>query len=225
MPAGEPFVPQTRPMAFLSDIHGNLAALKAVLAELERRGVKDVFVAGDLLYGGDEPHEVWLELQRVGAKCTRGLSDVALASLDAEKVASAVDKGGERERTLAERFVKTRAAVGDLVLERLRRLPEKLRLPLLDGGELVMVHGSPADPSEEIAHDLDDEEVRARIGDDPADIVVCGGTHVPFDRAYEDLRIVNVGSVGSAPEGRVAHFTVITPRVDGTTVEQAWVEY
>jgi predicted phosphodiesterase len=224
MPA-EPFVPQTRPMAFLSDIHGNLAALKAVLTELQRRGIGDIFVAGDLLYGGDEPLEVWLELQKIGARCTRGLSDMALAALETERLEGEATKGGERERALADRFLRTRTAVGDLVLERLRRLPEKIRLPLLDGGELVMVHGSPADPSEEIGHDLDDDEIRARIGDDPADIVVCGSTHVPFDRAYEDLRIVNVGSVGSAPEGRIAHFTVITPRVDGSTVEQAWVEY
>jgi predicted phosphodiesterase len=208
-------------MAFLSDIHGNLKALEAVLAELGRREVKDIFVAGDLLYGGDHPLEVWLRLQQVGARCTRGLSDTALVALDPAAFTPTTDRDRER----AKRFLETRNALGDLVLERVRRLPERLRLPLLDGGELVMVHGSPADPSEEIAHDHDDEEVRARIGDDPADIVICGATHVPFDRIYEEVRIVNVGSVGDSPEGKVAHYTVITPRVDGVEIDQAWVNY
>jgi predicted phosphodiesterase len=217
----EPFAPATRPMAFLSDIHGNLPALEAVLVELGRRDVKDVFVAGDLVFGGEHPLEVWLRLQQIGARCTRGLSDTALVALDLTSFTPQTD----RERERAKRFLQTRTALGDLVLERLRRLPERLRLPLLDGGELMMVHGSPADPSEEIAHDIDDEELRARIADDPADIVVCGATHVPFDRVYEDIRIINVGSVGDAPEGKNAHYTVITPRIDGVEIDQSWVSY
>ena len=47
--------PASEPMGFLSDVHGNLPALEAVLEELKRRGVRDVFIAGDLLLGGDEP--------------------------------------------------------------------------------------------------------------------------------------------------------------------------
>jgi hypothetical protein len=48
---------------------------------------------------------------------------------------------------------------------------------------------------------------------------------VPFDRTIDDVRVVNVGSVGDAPEGRVAHYTVVTPALEGARVEQAWVEY
>ena len=50
--------PAAAPIAFLSDIHGNLLALDTVLAELERLGVKRLYVAGDLLLGGEEPLEV-----------------------------------------------------------------------------------------------------------------------------------------------------------------------
>ena len=46
-------------MAFLSDVHGNLEALEAVLGELARRGVKDIYVAGDHLLGGEAPLEVF----------------------------------------------------------------------------------------------------------------------------------------------------------------------
>jgi predicted phosphodiesterase len=64
------------------------------------------------------------------------------------------------------------------------------------------------------------------VDDDPADIVVCGGSHVAFQRDIDDVvRILGVGSVGAAPEGRIAHYAVLTPRMDGTLVEQTWVEY
>jgi hypothetical protein len=94
-----------------------------------------------------------------------------------------------------------RRDLGDLILARLARLPQMVRLPLDDGGELVLVHGSPSDPTEPLSHDMSDEEISALLGDDPADVVVCGGSHVPFDRVVAGVRIINVGSVGEAPRG------------------------
>ena len=93
----------------------------------------------------------------------------------------------------------TRDALGDLILQRIRRLPTHARIPLEDGGELLLVHGSPADPGEALTHDMSDEEINALIGDDPADVVVCGASHVPFDRMVGGVRVINVGSVGEAP--------------------------
>ena len=115
-----------------------------------------------------------------------------------------------------------RDALGDLILERLRRLPTHQRLPLEDGGELLLVHGSPADPGEALTHDMSDEEINALLGDDPADVVVCGMSHVPFERTVGGVRIVNVGSVGEAPGAgpRVAHATWIESTPRGVFVEQ-----
>ena len=96
---------------------------------------------------------------------------------------------------------------------------------MVDGRELVMTHGSPADHHVEISHDLDETEVLALVQGDPADLFLCGATHVPFDRTIDDVRVVNVGSVGDSPEGRVAHFTIVTPALEGAMVEQTWVEY
>lgn len=208
-------------MAFLADIHGNLPALEAVLAELRSRGVKDIYVAGDLLYGGDQPLEVWKLLQEVKARCVRGLSDAALASVDPDSL----DPADDDEARMADKFRETRRQLGDLVVERLRRLPETLRVPLVDGRELLMVHGSPSDPGTEITHDMEDEELLARLADDPADLVVCGGNHVPFHRQVDEVELVSVGSVGAAPEGRVAHFAIVSPRLDGADVSQLWTEY
>lgn len=211
----------SKPMAFLSDVHGNLAALEAVLRDLRARGVQDVYVAGDLLYGGDEPLQVWKRLQDVKARCVRGLSDEALATVNPESL----EPASEHEAHMAQKFAETRQQLGDLVIERLRRLPDRLRVPLVDGSELLLVHGSPADPSTEITHDMSDEEVEVLLGDDPADIVVCGSSHVSFRRELAGVHVIGIGSVGASPEGRVAHYVIITPRMDGAEVNPLWVEY
>jgi predicted phosphodiesterase len=66
-----------------------------------------------------------------------------------------------------------------------------------------------------------DEEINALLGDDPADVVVCGASHVPFDRVVGGVRIVNVGSVGEAPGAgpRIAHATWIESTPRGLQVE------
>jgi predicted phosphodiesterase len=213
--------PAAGPIAFLSDVHGNITALEVVLTELERLDVKRVYVAGDLLLGGDEPLEVWQRLQALGAICTRGPSDLALGSVDPGSLVP-ID---EEQRRQARLFSGTRNAIGDLVAERLRRLPDQQRIPLVDGREVLMVHGSPADSNREISHDLSDDEVLGLLNDDPADIIVCGSTHVPFQRTVAEYHIVNVGSVGAAPEGQVAHYTVLTPRMSNADILQDWISY
>jgi putative phosphoesterase len=208
-------------MAFISDIHGNLPALEAVLDELERRQARDIFVAGDLLLGGDEPLEVWRKLQSIGARCVCGPSDLALASVDA----GALRPQDENEREKIQAFLSTQTKLGELVKKQLAQLPRFLRIPMIDGSELLLVHGSPKDAFETIGHELDDEELRAMIEDDPADVVVCGGTHVAFARTLDSVQVINVGSVGAAPEGRFAHYSIVFPSSSGSHFEQSFVEY
>jgi predicted phosphodiesterase len=213
--------PASGPVLFISDVHGQLDALNAVLEETGPRGVTRIYVAGDLLTGGPDPLGVWRRLSELKAMCVRGVSDSALCSVDISKLVPL----NEREREKLDQFLRTRKAVGELVLESLRRLPLSLRVPLIDGSEVVIVHGSPADPLQEISQDMDDDEVLALVADDPADVVICGASHVPFQRALEGVHVVNVGSVGAAPEGRVAHYTILTPTPGLRTVEQNWVDY
>jgi len=213
--------PLSSPTAFLADVHGNLPALEAVLAELAARAVTGVYVAGDLLLGGRHPLEVWRRLERVGARCVAGPSDVALARVAPD----ALRPAGAGEAARAAAFDETRRALGDVVVHQLGALPYKLRLPLIDGREILLVHGSPADPFEALTHDQEEDEARALLGGDVADIVVCGASHVPFRRTIDEIEVVNVGSVGEAPEGDFAHYTVISPRVNGADVQQFWVEY
>ncbi len=213
--------PVATPMAFLSDIHGNLPALDAVLAVLRQREVTTIFACGDHLLGGPDPLGVWRRLREVEARCTRGVGDAALAQIDGSKLEASTDE--ERERL--ETFRSAQEAIGELVRKQLMQLPESLRVPMIDGRELLMVHGSPADPTVELTHDLDDRELEARIDDDPADLIICGASHVPFRRDVAEWTVINVGSVGEAPEGRNAHFTILRPRMDGIEVHQDHVAY
>ena len=211
----------------VSDIHGNLDALRAVLATAERRAFHKLLVAGDIVFPGPQPLETFRRLSAAGAMMVQGVSDKALCTLDP----AALSPRSEHERKMIDRMKAVRAELGDLVLERIKRLPTHVRLPLEDGGELLLVHGSPFDPAEAITFDMSDEEVDALLGDDPADVVVCGMSHTPFHRMLGDVHIVGVGSVGEAPDGLdappsqsgarplVAHATWIESTPQGVVVE------
>ena len=214
-------------MLCLSDVQGNLDALRAVLATAERRSFQKLIVAGDIVFPGSSPLETWRRLTAAGAVLIQGLGDKALAMLEPGNITAVT--AHERER-LAQ-FKRTHDELGELILERLRRLPNEVRIPLEDGRELLVCHGSPVDPSEAMTFDMSDEEINALIGDDPADVIVCGMSHVPFDRMIGEVRVINVGSVGDAPDGRaslalppqVAHATWIESTAAGVTVDQVTV--
>lgn len=201
----------------ISDIHGELNALRAVLATAERRGYQKLLVAGDLCFPGPEPVETWRTLQREQAICVQGVTDKALASMDPVRLEELASDPAQK--AMARKFLEARKAIGELVVERLRRLPTHHRIELEDGRELLLVHGSPEDPTEPITHDLDDDEILALIGDDPADVIVCGMSHSPFVREIDDITVINVGSVGEAPGGGVAHATFIETSPQGIIID------
>jgi predicted phosphodiesterase len=198
----------------LSDIHGHAEALQAVLVEAERRGFERVLVAGDLCFPGPAPLAVWKLLMSVNATFVPGLTDRALASLDLV----AVRPSTPHERERLERLRATREELGELILARLAKAAPVVRIPLQNADELVLVHGSPHDPSEGMSHEMSDEELSALIGDDPADVIVCGMTHVPFERHVCGVQIVNAGSVGEAPGG-AAHGTLLRVLPTGYEIE------
>jgi hypothetical protein len=134
------------------------------------------------------------------------------------------------ERARLQLLRRARAELGAPILAKLAALPSSVRVPLpfangpLAGAELLLVHGSPADPTEPFTHDMTDDEIRALLGDDPADVILCGGSHVPFDRTVMGVRVINVGSVGEAvgamAGGRHADATFLDFSSGGLFVEQ-----
>jgi predicted phosphodiesterase len=205
-------------MRFLcvSDIHGHAAALRAVIEEARAREFHQLLVCGDLLFPGPEPLATWKILVEHGALCVQGVVDRAVASVDPRSLKPENDEQAAR----IEQLVAAKAALGELIVARLGKLAMTARLPLESGDELLVVHGSPADPTEAMTFDMSDEEINALVGDDPADIVVCGASHVPFVRKLDDVDIVGVGSVGEAPGGIVAHATLIDSTPVGVSLDQ-----
>ncbi len=183
----------------LSDVHGHADALAAVLATAERRGYDRIIVAGDLCFSRARPARDLAPPRQQAARSPSRASATGpwRPSTSAESPA----RGATTSGRASDRLVAVRRELGELILARLARLPQEVRLPLGDGGELVVVHGSPADPTEALSHDMSDAELLALIGDDPADVIICGGSHVPFDREVGGVRVINVGSVGEAPAG------------------------
>jgi diadenosine tetraphosphatase ApaH/serine/threonine PP2A family protein phosphatase len=170
----------------------------------------------------------WRRLSQLRALCVQGVGDRALATLDT----TVVRPRDDFEKRRLKRLLEVRAELGGGVLEKLAKLPRLARQPLEGGRQLLIVHGSPLDPLEPMSHDMDDGTLAHMLGDDPADVVLCGGSHVPFDRMISrpgteegprETRIINLGSVGEAPcgdESRFAHATFVESMDDGIEVEQ-----
>lgn len=209
-------------MRFLcvSDIHGHAAALRRVLEEAGNREFHQLIVCGDTLFPGPEPLETWKLLVERRALCVQGVGDRALYEVDPDKLAPTTHEGRERLGRLRD----VRAAVGDLIIARLGKLPTQARLPLESGREALVVHGSPSDPTEPMCPEMDDDELARLLGNDPADLVVCGASHVPFLRQLGDVQVVSVGSVGESPAEGYAHGTIIDASLSGISIEQFDVE-
>lgn len=189
----------------VSDIHGHQHALEAVIEEANAHGWDQLVACGDHCFPGPEPLKVWETLRRHNALVVQGVGDRALARIDPSKLQPSSDAEKQRAQRLAE----VRSELGDLILARLGRLPTTATLPLESGQTMLVVHGSPRDPTEAFTEAMSDDEMRGLLGDEYAELIVCGGSHEAFDRVLEDVRIVNVGSIGEAPGGGYATACII----------------
>ncbi len=194
-------------VAALCDIHGNLPALEAVLAEVERERVDAVVVGGDVV-GGPFPAEVFDRVASLsGARFVRGNADRLVVEGVAEHD---VDWSAERER------------LGDARLATIAAWPLTVALEIEGLGRTLFCHAIPTADEPIFTKITPDEDVARLIGDVEAELVVCGHTHVQFDRQLRNgLRVVNAGSVGMPYEGRRGAFWALL----GPTVELRRTEY
>ena len=174
-------------IAVLSDIHGNLGALEAVIADFRRRGVERAVDLGDLLSGPLQPRETADRLIGLGWPTIAGNHERQVLNDPPERM-SASDRHAAGELRADQR-------------EWLRRLPPRLRLD----GEVLLVHGTAASDLECFLETVDAGGMRAasaaevaqRAGVEPARLILCGHTHVPRAVRLDDGRlVVNPGSVG-----------------------------
>ena len=150
------------PVATLYDIHGNLRALEAVLAEIPDDAT--IVVGGDVCVGGERPGETLELLRSLG------------------------------ERVVWVRGNADREPVPELTAEQFAFLQALPPSALLDG--TLYVHASPRNDEDIFTERTPEARIALLFEDVDADVVVCGHTHMQFDRVVGGKRVLNSGSVG-----------------------------
>ncbi|MFC4557283.1 metallophosphoesterase family protein [Virgibacillus kekensis] len=175
-------------VAAIYDIHGNYYALEAVLKEIQHYNVQKVIIGGDLVWG-PQPRKVMDTLMKYKDKF-----NYIMGNADREV---AFSNGEEKSQEFVMELNKWCAEqLTDNQIEFLKTLPENYTLYIDGLGEVLFVHGSPRSDTEAIRFDTPEEEVMEMIQDVKENIIVCGHTHIQFNRLISNKRIVNAGSVG-----------------------------
>ena len=177
--------------AALYDVHGNLLALEAVLAEVPADSM--VVVGGDVV-SGPMPAETLAALRELGHRACfiRGNADREVTAGSTEFHA-----GWVRDR------------LDPAELEFLEALDDTVVLDVDGLGPTLFCHASPRSDLESITMFTPDDRLRPMLAAVEQRTVVCGHTHRQFDRRLDGTRVVNAGSVGRPYEGRQGAFWVL----------------
>ena len=161
--------------------------------------------AGDaqLVFGGDlaagpMPAETLDRIMALDARVLRGNADRALLE--------------EPEGGLIDQWVIDQ--LDDRHREYIAALPEQIELDVDGLGRVLFCHGSPRSDEEMILKTTPDDWLLEMLHGLEADVVVCGHTHMQFDRRVDRWRVVNAGSVGLAYGGPGAHWAMLGPTVE-----------
>jgi putative phosphoesterase len=170
------------PIATLYDVHGNRRALEAVLQEIPEDAT--IVVGGDVVAGGPEPSETLERLRSLGDRVhwLRGNVDRELMP-------------GEHGLAPPEMLDATRAALTDEQIAFLHGLP-----PTVQIGRTLYCHATPRNDLDIFTERTPEERIAPLFADVDADVIVCGHTHMQFDRMIAGKRVINSGSVGSPYE-------------------------
>lgn len=183
-------------VAVVSDVHANLTALEAVIADLKQAGPDLVVHGGDLVGSGAHPAEVIDRVRDLGWPGVQGNSDEML--WNAERVAEYFRPPALQQwREIVSRsIVATATATGDERISWLRALPASW-----SDGVLTVIHARPGDCWRSPGPEATDEELASTYGPLGTARVVYGHIHRPFVRRLTSLTIANSGSVGLPYDG------------------------
>ena len=187
-------------VAVVGDIHGNLAALEAAVADMKRHKPDRIAITGDLLLSGPRPAEVVDRvrgLEADGALVIQGNTDIAVADFDYAAAFPGLDEVPAGHIAAAEW---AHDQLSDEQLDWLRRLPFERRMTV-DSELFLICHGSPGSVTAGFPVDLDPTVTVERATRTDARTIACGHTHVADVRELGRRLIVNPGSCGYAFDG------------------------
>ena len=203
----------TNRVALISDIHGNIDALEAVLEDAKRSGLELFLNAGDAVGFGIYPTQVVETLR----------SPVFLSvvgNVDLETLEEMNHRPSKSSSSVQE------LAVGELSpidAAYLQSLPKQLRLEVY-GRKVLVTHGSPESVDEHIYPDTPERRLRQVAAEASVDLIVTGHTHLQMNREIDGVRFLNPGSVGRPVDGDPrAEYAILN--FDPLTVEFRRVEY
>lgn len=173
-------------VAVISDIHGFSLALAEVLDDIAREpGVDRIVAAGDLCEGGPDPRGALDLLLANGIHLIRGNTDRDLV---------------EGMRT-SKRATWVTEQLGEDGIDQLASLPFDHRVSPAGGrpldDDLLVVHANPFDEYQHIAPSLSDDEMREILGDTRAAVIAFGHIHIAYQRAVDDIQLIDVSAVGN----------------------------
>ncbi|MBA3945803.1 MAG: metallophosphoesterase family protein [Herpetosiphonaceae bacterium] len=179
-------------LAIISDIHGNLAALDAVLRELESERLDQVVCLGDVAATGPQPREVIARLRSLGCAVVMGNADAYL--LDPQP---AVDADEDARKVEAiDRWCAAQLSAADW--EYLRTFQPTIAVPLGGDKQLLCFHGSPRSYNDVISATTSEAELAPMFDGYMATVMVGGHWHFQMLRRYGEGILLNPGSIGLA---------------------------
>lgn len=195
-------------VAALYDIHGNLPALEAVLEDLARAAPDVVVVGGDFVLG-PMPQETVQRLQALGARARfiGGNTEREILKAHAGTVPETVP-WASRVRWAADQLALAQ-------LSFLATLPDTLTVEIEGLGATLFCHGSPRSDEEILTRATSEGRLRDALDGVQARVVVCGHTHMQFDRSLDGIRVINAGSVGMPYEEEPgAYWALLGPAIE-----------
>lgn len=184
-------------IAIVSDIHGNLAALEAVIADLRTQAPDLVLQGGDLPYGGCHAAEVMDRVAELGWPGVVGNTDEVLWNADGlKRMMAEATKLSALLKMIEECAVATRKIIGESRLQQLQALPMEIR-----ERDLVLMHAAPGDVWKAPMDPADEAALQNVYGSIGARTVVYGHIHRPFIKKLSSVTVCNSGSVGMPYDG------------------------
>jgi putative phosphoesterase len=196
-------------IAALYDIHGNLPALEAVLAAVRHAGADAIVVGGDVV-PGPMPRECLdcLAAFELPLHYLRGNGDrVVCAERRGEDVSAEVPPAFREVIRWSATTLTDYDAAG------LAAWPSTLTLAARGLGEVLFCHATPRSDVEIVTRLTAEERLYAAVDGVGASLVVCGHTHMQFDRTVRGIRVVNAGSVGMPFGEPGAYWLLLGPDV------------
>jgi putative phosphoesterase len=182
-------------LAVLNDIHGNLPALEAVLVDVRQADVDRIVCGGDVIVG---------PMSKAVLDRLSGLAMPVEYLLGNSEVAVLEHIGGRLPAAVPERYrpsIAWTARQVEAYADAIAAWPKTIRFDMEGIGGVVFCHGTPRDENEIFTRLTPEERLTPLIEPLGAALVVCGHTHMQFDRRVGATRVVNAGSVG-LPWGR-----------------------